>query len=64
MDAARGAKDISRFYNNALDRMQEFNITIFTVNHIRPKIDVNPYAPPPPGLLLLRPGESLPRGER
>ena len=63
MDQARAAKDISRFYNNALDRMQEFNITIFTVNHIRPKIETNPYAVPPPGLMMLKQTESLPRGE-
>ena len=62
MDAARAAKDISRFYNNTLDRMQEFNITIITINHIRPKIDANPYAKPPAGLLLMPQTESLPRG--
>jgi hypothetical protein len=37
MDPARASRDVSRFFNNCLDRMSKYNITFFVVNHIRPK---------------------------
>lgn len=62
MDAARAAKDIDRFYTNCLGRMMKYNITIITINHIRPKVVVDPYNQPPKGLMMLKPSESLTRG--
>lgn len=62
MDGARGAKDVSRFYENVMGKMQKYNIIIFVVNHIRPKVEANPYASAPPGLMMLKPGEQLVRG--
>lgn len=62
MDAARAAKDVTRFFTNCLPRMMRYNITIFTVNHIVPKVVVDPYNQPPRGLMMLRPNESVNRG--
>lgn len=62
MDGARSAKALTRFVNNCLDRMQKYNITIIMISHIRAKVEANPYATAPPGLLLLKPGESVPGG--
>lgn len=63
MDGARGAKDITRFYVNCLSRMEKYNITIFTINHIKPAVQADRFAQPPKGLMLLRPGETLTRGQ-
>ena len=62
MDAARAAKDIERFYNNCLGRMMKYNITIITINHIKPKVVADPYNQPPKGLMMLKPNESVSRG--
>lgn len=62
MDGARSAKALTRFVNNCLDRMQRYNITIIMISHIRSKVEANPYATAPPGLMLLKPGESVPGG--
>lgn len=62
MDAARAAKDVGRFYNNCLGRMQKYNITIITINHIVPKVVIDPYNQPPKGLMMLKPSEQVNRG--
>lgn len=63
LDGARGAKDLSTFLNNVLDRCWEYNITIIGINHIRPKLTTDPYAQPPRGMMMLNSKtESLPRG--
>ncbi len=62
MDQARASRDISRFYNNCLDRMEKYNITFITVNHIRPKIETNQFQRPPTGLMMLSNTEVLTRG--
>lgn len=62
MDGARGARDVSRFYENSLGKMQKYNITVIVVNHIRVKVEANPYAAAPPGLMMLKPSENLVRG--
>jgi len=62
MDGARGAKDVTRFYVNCLGRMQKYNITIITINHIRPKVVANQFSEPPAGLMMLKASEQLPRG--
>lgn len=63
MDGARGAKDITRFYVNCLARMEKYNITIFTINHIKPEVKADRFSQPPKGLMMLRPGETLTRGQ-
>lgn len=62
MDAARAAKDIGRFFTNCLGRMMKYNITIITINHIVPKVVVDPYNQPPKGLMMLKPSEQVNRG--
>ena len=64
MDGAREAKDIANFYNKCLANMQKYNITIICVNHLTPKVEADRFAAPPAGLIMLRPGESIPRGLR
>ena len=58
----RGAKDVSRFFTNCLDNATKYNIVFLVVNHIRPKAEMNPYAQPPKGLMMLGQAEQLPRG--
>lgn len=62
MDGAKAAKDIGRFYNNCLGRMMKYNITIITINHIVPKVVIDPYNQPPKGLMMLKPSEQVNRG--
>lgn len=62
-DGMRGAKDVTRFFTNVLDRAWKYNITIIVINHIRPKTDMNPYVVGPKGIMMLGQGEQLPRGQ-
>ena len=62
MDGARAAKDVQRFFVNNMAKMETYNITVITINHIRPKIKVDMFNDAPAGLMMLRPTESLIRG--
>lgn len=62
MDAARAARDVTRFYTNCLGRMMKYNITIITINHIVPKVVIDLYNQPPKGLMMLKPNEAVNRG--
>lgn len=62
MDAARAAKDVTRFFTNCLGRMMKYNITIFTVNHIVPNVVANQFDRPPRGIMMLKPNEKVNRG--
>lgn len=62
IDGMRGSKDISRFFSNCLDKAYKYNIVFLVINHIRTKTEMNPYAQPPKGLLMLGQMEQLPRG--
>ena len=42
--------------------MLRYNITIITINHIVPKVVADRFSPPPKGLMMLKPNESLNRG--
>ena len=64
MDNAREAQFIARFLDNVINRINKYNITIIYTNHIQPKIEANPYAQPPRGLMLSPQTETLPRGTR
>jgi hypothetical protein len=64
MDNAREAQFIARFLDNVINRINKYNITIIYTNHIQPKIEANPYAQPPRGLMLSSQTETLPRGTR
>ena len=62
IDGMRGSKDVSRFFANCLDNANRYNLIFLVVNHIRPKAEMNPYAQPPKGLMMLGQMEQLPRG--
>lgn len=64
MDNAREAQSIARFLDNIINRINKYNITVIYTNHIQPKVDTNPYAAPPRGLMLSPQTETLPRGTR
>ena len=62
-DSMRGAKDVTRFYTNIVDRAWQFNVIFIVINHIRPNLIMNPYVSPPRGLMMINPqSETLPRG--
>jgi hypothetical protein len=63
MSSNREVREVSQFYSKCLNRMEKYNITIIAINHIKSKVEVNQYAVTPPQLMLLKPGESLPRGQ-
>lgn len=62
IDQMRAAKDITRFFTNCLRDAWTYNLIFIIINHIRPKADMNPYAAPPKGIMMLGPAETLPRG--
>ena len=64
MDNAREAQSIARFLDNIINRINKYNITVIYTNHIQPKMETNPYAAPPRGLMLSPQTETLPRGTR
>lgn len=64
MDNAREAQAIARFLDNIINRINKYNVTVIYTNHIQPKIESNPYAMPPRGLMLQPQTETLPRGTR
>lgn len=62
MDAARAAKDITRFFTNCLGRMMKYNITIFTVNHVVQNVLTSIYDRPPRGIMMMSQNEKVNRG--
>lgn len=62
MLGGREAGQISQFYSKCLNKMSHYNVSIIAVNHIKAKVDINPYQASPSQLMMLKPGESLPRG--
>lgn len=62
-DQMRASKDITRFYTNILDKSYRYNCIFIVINHIRQATNMNPYATPPRGVMMLNPmTETLPRG--
>ena len=62
MSGGREASQISQFYTKCLNKMSKYNITIIVVNHIKSKVEINQFQTSLPQLMMLRQGESLPRG--
>lgn len=62
MDAAKAAKDVTRFFTNCLGRMMKYNITIFTVNHVVPKVITSIWDAPPRGIMMMGKNEKVNRG--
>ena len=63
MSTNREVGQISQFYSKCLFKMYKYNVTIIAINHIKTKLKINMYEPDKPQLMLLRDGESLPRGQ-
>lgn len=62
MSGGREASQISQFYSKCLNKMSHYNVSIIAVNHIKAKVDINPYQASSSQIMMLKPGESLPRG--
>ncbi len=62
MSSGREASQIAQFYSKCLNKMTKYNILIFSINHIKAKVDANPYQAAPLQVMMLRQGESMPRG--
>ncbi len=59
----RVAKALAQFFKKATPIIEEYNITIFVINHITTEIAINPMAKTAPQILYLKQGESLPGGK-
>ena len=62
MSGGREASQISQFYTKCLNKMSKYNVTIIAINHIKSKVEVNQFQQSLPQLMMLKQGESLPRG--
>lgn len=62
MSGGREASQISQFYTKCLNKMSKYNVTIIAVNHIKSKVEINQFQQSLPQLMMLKQGESLPRG--
>lgn len=61
--AMRVARDLTQFFKQYLSIIREYNITIISINHIHPKIQIdNPFAKSQAQVLYLKPDEQLPGG--
>lgn len=56
------AKDLTEFYSKFLGRVREYNIIVISINHIRPKINMDMFAKPSE-MLYLKPDERIPGGK-
>ena len=63
MTTNRDVAMVSQFYTKLLSKINKYNITVIATNHIKPKIVVDIYNPPPSQLMLLSKSETLPRGQ-
>ena len=63
MSTNREVGKISQFYQKQASRLAKYNITIIATNHIKSKIETNPYSYTKPQLMMLKQDESLPRGQ-
>lgn len=61
-DAARMAKVIKQFYSKLMPIIKTYNITIFTINHINAKMEINAFTKTQPQIMYLKSDESLPGG--
>ena len=61
-DAARMAKAIKQFYSKLMPIVKTYNITVFTINHINAKIEINAFTKTQPQVMYLKQDESLPGG--
>ena len=60
--AMRVARTLAEFYKKLMPIVKTYNISLFCINHINPKIDINPFVKSQPQLLYLKTDEALPLG--
>ena len=58
-DAMKAAKQLKQFYSRLMPIIKTYNITIFSINHINVKIDINPFAKTQNQIMYLKQDESL-----
>lgn len=58
-DAARMAKVIKQFYSKLMPIIKTYNITVFTINHINAKLEINAFTKTQPQVMYLKQDESL-----
>ena len=58
-DAMKAAKQLKQFYSRLMPVIKTYNITIFTINHINQKIEINPFAKSQNQIMYLKQDESL-----
>ena len=58
-DAARMAKAIKQFYSKLMPIIKTYNITVFTINHINAKLEINAFTKTQPQVMYLKADESL-----
>lgn len=59
---ARMAQQIKQFYTKLMPIIKTYNITIFVINHINAKIEINPFAKTQSQLMYLGGDKSIPGG--
>lgn len=63
MSGGREVAIISQFYTKCLNKMAKYNISVFAINHIKSKLEVNMYQKTAPQVMTMKSGESMPRGQ-
>lgn len=62
MAANRMAKKVTQFYSRLMPVIKEYNITVCAINHIKDKIEINPFSKTQAQVMYLKQNESVPRG--
>ena len=60
--AARNAKAIAQFYKRLMPVIKQYNITVWSVNHINAKIEINPFAKTQAQVMYFKQDVSVPGG--
>lgn len=61
-DAMRAAKRLKEFYSKLMPVIKTYNITVFAINHINVKVEINPFAKTQNQVMYLKQDESIPGG--
>lgn len=62
MSRNRDVQKISDMYMKLMGPLKQYNITVITINHIKQKLDINPFAKSQAQVMWLKQDESLPGG--
>lgn len=61
-EAMRMAQKLKQFYKKLLPVIKTYNITVFTINHINSKVEMNAFTKTQPQVMYLKMDESVPGG--